>query len=343
VSLSRSPVSDRSISRRRLLAGFGGAAVGGVLLSACGNDEESGRSADGKTTTIRLAGIPSAPLSAFKRAMADKAFEKRGLNIQYKEYAESAAVYTAYRTGEVDGGLGGIPALANLVVSGVDRKVAFVLQRTTNAIMVRSNSNINTIKDLKGKRLGLFGSAIGSSTNQFFALCRKFHGFNPTVDCQVRYGAPDLMANLLGQNEIDMALTIDPAGIAKVVSGEYKIVGDIGPLIEEATGLKAMTAGWDFDTKFLGENQEAVTAFKEVNLEYQKKFNNDQTLWDAALKELYKVTDQKQLDIIWNNQKGRLVETWSDDDKKQAQDLLTFLSQNGEPNFLPKVPDGLFA
>jgi hypothetical protein len=49
------------------------------------------------------------------------------------------------------------------------------------------------------------------------------------------------------------------------------------------------------------------------------------------------------LDTIWNNQKGRMVEQWGENDKKQAQELLTFLSQNGEPNFLPKVPDGLFA
>ncbi len=340
---SRSPVSARSVSRRRLLTGIGGAAVGGLLLSACGDDEESGKSADGKTTSIRLAGIPTAALAPFKKAMAEDAFSKRDLNIQYKEYAEAAAVYTAYRTGDVDGGLGGIPSLANLVVSGVDRKVAFVLQRTTNGIMVRSNGNINTIADLKGKRLGLFGSAIGSSTNQFFALCRKYHGFNPTVDCQVRYGAPDLMANLLGQNEIDMALTIDPAGIPKVVSGEYKLIGDLGKLLEEATGLQALTAGWDFDTKFLSENKDAVQAFIDVNLEYQKKFNAEQKLWDEALKELYKISDQKVLDTIWNNQKGRMVEQWGENDKKQAQELLTFLSQNGEPNFLPKVPDGLFA
>lgn len=343
MSLSRSPVSGRPISRRRLLTGIGGAAVGGALLSACGDDDEDSGASSGGTTTIRLAGIPASALAPFKRAMAEDAFSKRNLNIQYKEYAESAAVYTAYRAGEVDGGLGGIPSLANLVASGVDRKVAFVLQRTTNGILVRSDSNISKLSDLKGKRLGLFGSAIGSSTNQFFALCRKYHGFNPTVDCQVRYGAPDLMANLLGQNEVDMALTIDPAGIPKVVSGEYRILGELGALLEEATGLQALTAGWDFDTRFLEENKDAVQAFIDVNLEYQKKFNADQKLWDEALKELYKISDQKVLDVIWNNQKGRLVEQWTDNDKKQAQDLLKFLSENGEPNFLPKVPEGLFA
>ncbi|MEU5552827.1 MULTISPECIES: ABC transporter substrate-binding protein [unclassified Micromonospora] len=331
-----------ALSRRRLLTGLGGALVGSALLTACGSDDADSSSNDGRTT-IRLAGIPASALAAFKLALKEGAFEEAGLDIRYEEYAESAAVYTAYRAGQVDGGLGGIPSTANLVATGVDRKVVFALQRTTNGILVRADSGIQSIADLKGRKLGLFGSAIGSSTNQFFALCREKHGFNPTTDCQVQYGAPNLMAELLGQGDVDMALVIDPAGAPELASGKYRSLGDLGVLLEEATGLKAFTAGWDFASEFIEKNREAVQAFVDVNLRYQTRFNNDQSLWDAALRELYNIDDQAVLDVIWNSQRGRLVEQWGDAEKQQAAQLLTFLSENGEPEFLPKVPDGLFA
>ncbi|MFV2125396.1 ABC transporter substrate-binding protein [Micromonospora sp. LOL_013] len=339
--------SGAALSRRSVLAGLGGAFMGGVLLTACGSgdsdsDSDSTGAADGGLTTIRLAGLPASALAAFKLAMSDGAFEAAGLDIQYEEYAEAAAVYTAYRANEVDGGLGGIPSTANLVATGVDRKVVFALQRTTNGILVRADSDIQSLADLRGRKLGLFGSAIGSSTNQFFALCREYHGFNPTTDCEVQYGAPNLMAELLGEGDVDMALVIDPAGADRVVSGEYRSLGDLGVLLEEATGLQAFTAGWDFATDFIDANQEAVQAFVDVNLEYQTRFNSDQSLWDAALRELYDIDDQAVLDVIWENQRGRLVEQWGEQEKQQAAELLTFLSENGEPEFLPEVPDGLF-
>jgi NitT/TauT family transport system substrate-binding protein len=330
--------------RRYLIASV--VLAGSLLLSACAGESDSPAATEegsaAETTTINVAGIPTSALAPFKLAMSDGAFEDAGLDIVYKEYAAADAVYTAYRAGGVDAGLGGIPSLANLVNTGIDRKIVFALQRTTNGMLVRSDSGIETVADLKGKKLGLFGSAIGSSANQFFALAREYYDFDPMTEASVQYGAPDLLAELLKNGDIDMALVIDPAGTAGVASGEFTNIGDLGVLLEEETGLSTYTAGWDFDTKFLEANPEAVQSFVDVNLEYQKKFNDDQSLWDSALKDLYDIQDQDVLDLIYADQKGRLVEQWGDEEKEQAQELLDFLSKNGEKDFLPTVPEDLF-
>ena len=344
-----STFTNIALSRRSLLAGFG-VAAGTLALAACSPAGASSTAATasagataGTVTTINVAGIPTSALAPFKLAISEGAFTDVGLDIVYKEYAASDAVYTAYRAGGVDAGLGGIPSLANLVASGVDRKVVFALQRTTNGMLVRANDGISTVADLKGKKIGLFGSAIGSSANQFFALCRKYYDFDPMTEASVQYGAPSLLAELLGKGDIDMALVIDPAGTPQVASGAYVNIGDLGVVLEEKSGITAYTAGWDFDSKFLAANAAAVQAFVDVNLAYQAKFNKDQALWDAALKALYKIEDQAVLDIIFADQAGRLVETWGDTEKAEAQSLLEFLSENGQPDFLPSIPKNLFA
>jgi NitT/TauT family transport system substrate-binding protein len=339
-----SKLHSPTASQRRRLLFASVVAAGAIMLSACSTSTATpAASGDaGELTTIRVGGIPTSALAPFKLAMSEGAFEEAGLDIEYQEYAAADAVYTAYRAGEVDAGLGGIPSLANLVETGVDRKIVAALQRTTNGILVRADSGIDDISYLKGKNIGLFGSAIGSSANQFFALARVAYDFDPVTEANVQYGAPSLLAELLANGDIDMALVIDPAGIPETVAGEFTSLGDLGVLLEEETGIMTYTAGWDFDTAFIDANPDAVQAFVDVNLEYQTRFNDDQSLWDAALADLYDITDQDQLDLIYADQAGRLVETWGDEEKEQSQELLDFLSENGQPDFLPSVPTGLF-
>ncbi len=334
------------VSRRSFVLGAGAAVAGAALLSACGSDSSDKKgSANGgdKLVKMHLGGYPAAAFSSYKLAVEEKAFEKAGIEVSFEEFADAGALYTAYRAGRVDGGLSGIPSVANLVATGVDRKVVFGMNRTTNGILVRSDSDIASLSDIKGKKIALFGGAIGSSVNMFFSLCREFFGVNPTKDCEVQYGAPDLIAELLVRGEVDLALTLDPAGVKQVVAGSCKYIGDQGVVLEERLSIPAIAQCWDFSSKYIDENPEAVEAFKRINLDYQTRFNNDQSLWDAALKELYGISDQKILDTVYQNQKGRQIETWGDTEKDQVATLLEFLSKNGEPDFLPKIPSGLFA
>mgnify|MGYP003341894617 CR=1 FL=1 len=40
-------------------------------------------------------------------------------------------------------------------------------------------------EDLKGKRIGVFGGASGTTTNTFFAACIAYLGFDPRTDAEV--------------------------------------------------------------------------------------------------------------------------------------------------------------
>jgi taurine transport system substrate-binding protein len=131
------------------------AAVATLALAGCSVDH-SGQDASKPTIRIGYQTFPSGDLIVKNNKWLEQALPD--YNIKWTKFDSGADVNTAFIAKELDfGALGSSPVARGLSAPlNIPYKVAFVLDVAgdNEALVVRNGSGINTIADLKGKRVG---------------------------------------------------------------------------------------------------------------------------------------------------------------------------------------------
>jgi sulfonate transport system substrate-binding protein len=149
-------VSHLPLSRRHFL-GVGASSLA-LLLAACGPSQTTSSTNGGPhiASTLRLAFQPPY-IGVFvlqQQKLLEQAFKGSSIDIQYRLLLSLDPIAEAIAGGAVDLGMGGTPIGA--IASNQPIRVVAVVEHSpkTHAILVRPNSPIKTIQDLKGKKIG---------------------------------------------------------------------------------------------------------------------------------------------------------------------------------------------
>lgn len=198
------------------------AAVSVVAVSAlvsCGSDE----GADGATQMSVIKATPSfgdLPLHIVERATG----AENGLSVESQEF-EGAVAGNAFAGGEGD-----------LLVAGIDKAVvakkqglfdpailSSIMNSNVWVVVVPSNSGINTMADLDGKKVSISGAGSVSDAFMRWALIKE--GIDPDDDVEIiGLGAADAQLAGLDQGQVDAGLLLSPILEGALDSGKYKIV-----------------------------------------------------------------------------------------------------------------------
>ncbi len=139
------------------------------MISGCGKDKKAADTA--QTQTLNLAIQPAVgflPLyimrdeQLLEKALADAGYD---VKVTYTEYESGPPENEAFAAGLVDIGImGNVPALSG-IASGQDRKLIGIAYNgeATEAIIVPKDSDIKTVADLKGKKIGLVVGSIAQN------------------------------------------------------------------------------------------------------------------------------------------------------------------------------------
>ncbi len=154
---------------RKLFALMTGAVLLVGMISGCGKAEKAVDKA--QTQTLNLAIQPAVgflPLyimrdeQLIEKALADAGYD---VKVTYTEYESGPPENEAFAAGLVDIGImGNVPALSG-IASGQDRKLIGIAYNgeATEAIIVPKDSDIKTVADLKGKKIGLVVGSIAQN------------------------------------------------------------------------------------------------------------------------------------------------------------------------------------
>jgi taurine transport system substrate-binding protein len=129
-----------------------------LTVAACGNGAASGN-ADSDKKTIRIAyqAFPSGDLIVKNQGLLEKALPD--YKIKWTKFDSGASINTAFVAKSVDiAAIGSSPVARGLSAPlNIPYQVAFVLDVAgdNEALVARNGSGVNTIKDLKGKKVGV--------------------------------------------------------------------------------------------------------------------------------------------------------------------------------------------
>lgn len=216
------------INRRQTLALFGAAAATTALPFAAHGASESPK-------TLRIGWQKSGVLALAKgNGALEKRFEQRGISVSWSEFSSGPPLLEALGAGAIDfGPTGDVPPLfaqaagGNLVYAGTYRGAP-----AGSAILVHKDSPLQSIADLKGKRVAF---KRGSSAHNFTVKALRTAGLAVTDIVASDLSPPDAAAAFTA-GQIDAWTIWDPYFAVAEKRPEARVL---------ATG-KGIVESWSF-------------------------------------------------------------------------------------------------
>ncbi|MFH0296827.1 ABC transporter substrate-binding protein [Bradyrhizobium sp. 31Argb] len=205
---------------RKLFGRFAGALLALVLTS--------GLAAAQSKVTIAVGG--GACLCYLPTVLAKQLgeYEKAGLAVELVDLKGGSDALKAVLGGSADVVSGYFDHCVNLAAKRQELQAFVVYDRYPGLVLVVSpkhTSEINSIKDLAGKKVGV--SAPGSSTDFFLKYLLKKNGLDPTSASVISVGLGATAVAAMEQGQIDAAVMLDPS--VTVLQGSHadlKILSD---------------------------------------------------------------------------------------------------------------------
>ncbi len=164
--------------------------------------------------------------------------------------------------------------------------VTFVpYSNAAGALMIKKNSKIKNIRELKNKKVGVAGGSLDKSWLFFRAYGIKKLGYDPLKYFNTSFAAPPLINGLLRNNELDAGFNywnysarLEAQGFVKLLT-----VKDILPYLGINDELPLI--GYVFREKFEKKNSAAVKSFINASNQARNILRNSDKEW-LRIKEL---------------------------------------------------------
>ncbi|MBE6041650.1 MAG: transporter substrate-binding domain-containing protein [Clostridiales bacterium] len=308
-----------------------------VVMAACGGNSGSEEAADaGEETSEAASGTPAifATQDLSDTCTVSKAggyFEEyMGDGISVENFASGRDINNALKADSADfGGAYGICPVATALTSGVDFKVIYIATRIqgTEGLVVREDAGIESVKDLKGKKVGV----TLASSGHYGLLCALEDEGMTADDIELVDMQPDAINAAWMRGDIDVAYTWNPT-LINLKNNGGKVLLTVKDLAEKGHSTYNF---YVVRTKYAEENPDQVVKFLKAVQKGAVQYKEDQ---DTAIKmaadrlELEEDVVKEQMSDIYPT----LEEQMSDDcfgSDNAAQNLFnvaSFLQQNGQ-------------
>lgn len=205
--------------------------------------------------------------------------EREGVRVELVPLALKDASNVALQSGSVDVIVNDWIWVARQRAEG--RKFAFVpYSRAIGSVIVRPDSGIRSLADLRGQRMGVAGGALDKSWLLLRAYFRKTAGEDAARLVKPDFGAPPLLNALMLQGELPAVLNfwhfsarLRGAGMRELLSLDQILKG-LG-----VEGELPMV-GWVFREDWAGRNRAALEAFLRASARAKQAMQESDSVWD---------------------------------------------------------------
>ena len=184
--------------------------------------------------------------------------------VEWVRFAGSGDALPALVAGKLDGALATpFPMFNAIFVSKVPVTVVHQLLsfgfdgHYDDAAVVRADSGINKVADLKGKTFGV--NAIGGTVEQGVRIIARKNGLNPDRDLTIVEGRPPFLPAMVRDNKVQAAVLFQPFFEDAMGKGDLKVLFTASDIYGGPTDYVFMA----FDDKFLKANPRAVRDYIE--------------------------------------------------------------------------------
>ena len=188
----------------------------------------------------------------------------KSYDVEWVRFSGSGDALPALVAGKLDGALATPFPMFNAIyqskvpVTVVHQLLSFGFDgHYDDAAVVRRDSGINRIADLKGKAFGV--NAIGGTVEQGVRIMARKNGLNPDRDLTIVEGRPPFLPAMVRDNKVQAAVLFQPFFEDAMGKGDLKVLFTASDIYGGPTDYVFMA----FDDKFLKANARAVRDYVE--------------------------------------------------------------------------------
>ena len=295
-----------------------------------------------------------APVRAFKLGLISGAqdfvdfvmeqhglLDETGLKVETVKSLSPANLHLMVTERQVDIGFGGFTTMATARSEGKDVIVIGGVLSPVNMVFVRKNSPIQSLKDLRGKKLGVFGGT-GSTTFTFLAvLAQKWGGIDLSKETNLVSNAAPLLIEQLSKGQIDAALLGTTDTIQMVAQDRFR------PLVDLSEDYKAHQGGRAPAHVTIVTNEVFAKEHADVVRDYLKAYkatlefiHAHPGVWDEYAASIM-MDDPKERMLLEQKMGANLVEKWDDEQIAVQNEYLKLVHDTLGDDVLKTIPADL--
>ena len=197
-----------------------------------------------------------------------------GFKINFRQFGGGGDVIRAMASGDVQLGEVGSTGIATAISQGMDVELFWILEdiASAEALVVRNGSGINTVADLKGKKIAT--PFVSTSHFQLLYAMNKA-GIKPG-DAQILNMRPPEIAAAWGRGDIDATFIWDP--VLSTVKKSGKVLTTSGDICKEGA---CTFDGLIVSRKFAKENPAFMVALVKAISKADADFKANPTAWSG--------------------------------------------------------------
>lgn len=314
------PMTPQPLRRRTFL--FGSAAVAGAAAAGFGSTARA-------ATPLRLASVKFGSLGwLIETIRAEGLDKKHGLDFEVVEIANNQASPITLYGGSADVIVSDWPWALRQRAMGEGLKFA-PFSASLGAVMVPEASPIKTLADLKGKTLGVAGSAIDKSWLLLRAYTKKTLGTDLAELVTPQYSAAPLLAEQLKDGKLDAMLNfwtfcarVEGAGFRRVVS-----MSDVMTALEIAP--QPALVGFIWKETFGAANPAGIAALLAAAAEGNAILAKSDAAWERLRPQL-KASSEPEFKALMAGYRSGITGPWSDGDMASAEKIMQLLIAGGD-------------
>ncbi|MEE3070199.1 MAG: ABC transporter substrate-binding protein, partial [Pseudomonadota bacterium] len=215
--------------------------------------------------------------------------------------------------------------------------------KAVGGLLVKGDSPVQTLADMKGKKIGIAGGPLDKSWLILRAYAEQEYGMDLAAETEQVFGAPPLIFKTALQGETDGAINfwhfmakMEAAGMRSVIS-----VADAA----QALGLDPETPllGYVFKGEMLQEHPELVEGFAKASRDAKHLLADDQAAWDR-LKDRMNVNNDAQFEALIAGYRAGIPSD-APVDEEAAGKMLALMARLGGAELTGKadtLPEGVF-
>ena len=213
--------------------------------------------------------------------------------------------------------------------------VFFPHSMTVGGIMVKHDSEINDIKDLENKKLGIAGSSIDKSWLLFRAYFNKKLNQDPINFLKPTYAAPPLLNEFIERNEIDAVLNYWHYN-ARLKSKGYRELISVENILKDL-GIKTQipAIGWVFSENFGKNNKDLINNFFTATNEAKKIMLYSDNEWERIFP-LTKAKDRTMLIHLRDAYRSGIPLIFGNDEIEETKKIYKILARYGGRDLVGK-------
>jgi taurine transport system substrate-binding protein len=197
-----------------------------------------------------------------------------GYKINWRQFGGGGDVIRAMASGDVELGEAGSAPIATAVSQGMDVELFWILEdiASAEALVARNGSGINTIADLKGKKVGT--PFVSTSHFQLLYALQKA-GVKPS-DVQILNMRPPEIAAAWSRGDLDATFIWDP--VLAQVKKNGKVLTTSGDVCKQGA---CTFDGLIVTRKFARENPAFMVALVKALAKADANYRSDPKAWTA--------------------------------------------------------------